>query len=296
MVSHKLGRRSFSFTDLGIALPRPVLFALVWLLGCGLSTAEAGADQPGAGTAAAFDRYVQLTAARVEKELRADGPYLWVDLQPPPDRTRHAAALRRGDVVIQSLETRDNGKEIEAPGGIIHHWIGTVFVPGVTLDQYLGFVQDYDRHQQYFTPYVQRSRLLERDGDFFRVFLRFHKTKAGVTAVHDTRHDVRYLRLSATRGGSATKTTEILDVDNPGAPDEKHRSADADRGYLWRLDTWWRFDERDGGLYVQCESVSLSRSIPFGFGWLVGPFVKSIPRESLTFTLGQTRGWLTKKK
>ncbi len=275
---------------------RPAMFTALLLLGCGFATAEATADQPGADTTAAFDRYTRLTAGRVETELRKDGPYLWVDLQPPANRTRHMAALRRGDVVIERLETRDNGKAIEAPGGIIHHWIGVAFVPGVTLDQYLAFVKDYDRHQQYFTPYVQRSRLLERDGDFFRVLLRFHKTKAGVTAVHDTWHDVRYFRLSATRGGSATTTTKILEVENPGKPDEKHRSPEDDRGYLWRLDTWWRFEERDGGVYVQCESVSLSRGIPFGFGWLVGPFVKSIPRESLTFTLGQTRSFLTGNK
>ncbi|MGH9793535.1 MAG: hypothetical protein ACRD5G_02070 [Candidatus Acidiferrales bacterium] len=274
---------------------RPAMFTVLLLLGCGIATAVVTADQPVANTTAAFDRYTRLTAARVETELRKDGPYLWADWQ-AADRTRHVAALRRGEVVIASLETRDNGKTIEAPGGIIHHWIGTVFVPGVTLDQYLAFVKDYDQHQQYFTPYVQHSSLLERDGDFFRVLLRFHKTKAGVTAVHDTWHDVRYFRLSATRGGSATTTTKILEVENPGEPDEKHRSPEDDRGYLWRLDTWWRFEERDGGVYVQCESVSLSRSIPFGFGWLVGPFVKSIPRESLTFTLGQTRSWLTNKK
>jgi hypothetical protein len=55
------------------------------------------------------------------------------------------------------------------------------------------------------------------------------------------------------------------------------------------METWWRMDERDGGVYVQSEVVSLTRDIPKGLGWLIGPFVNSIPKETLAFTLGATR-------
>lgn len=264
-------------------------------LGHATSSAPPAADQPGTQTLAAFDRYVQLTRTRIESEIRKDGPYLWADLQPAPARTKYMEQLKRGEVVIEPLATLDNGKEIESPDGMIHHWIGSVFVPGVTLDQYLAFVQDYNRHQEYFKPDVARSQLLERKGDDFKIFFRFHKKKV-ITAVHDTWHDVRYFRLNATRGGSQTRTTKILDVENPGEAGERHRSAAEDRGFLWKLDTWWRFEERDGGVYIQCESVSLTRGIPFGTGWLVGPFVKSIPREQLTFTLGTTRSVLMQQQ
>ena len=57
---------------------------------------------------------------------------------------------------------------------------------------------------------------------------------------------------------------------------------------MWRLNTYWSYEERDGGLYLQIESVSLSRSIPTGLGWAIGPFVESVPRESLEFTLHKT--------
>lgn len=252
-------------------------------------------DQPTQETVAAFDRYVQLTEARFDGERRKEGPYLWVDLQ-PANREEHYRQLRAGHLVIESLKTLDGGKEIECPDGLIHHWIGTVFLPGVTYDRYLAFVQQYDRHQEYFKPDVQQSRILERNGDFFRVFFRFYKKKAMITTVHDTEHDIRYFRLGPTRGGAVTRTTRILDVENPGEKNERPRAPSDDRGYLWRLYTWWRFEERDGGLYVQCESVSLTRSIPFGLGWLVGPFVKSVPRESLTVTLGNTRAVLVPQK
>jgi hypothetical protein len=47
---------------------------------------------------------------------------------------------------------------------------------------------------------------------------------------------------------------------------------------------------------VQCESVTLTRGIPIGFGWLVGPFVTSIPRETLAFTLETARSTMGGRK
>ena len=270
-----------------IAEPLSALLSVVLLFSTPgyAAGSEPAARQPEATALTAFDRYVQLTSARVEKELRAEGPYLWVDLQPAATRARYAETLKNGEVVIESLPPRENGKEILFPDAYVHHWIGTVFIPGVTLDQYLAFAQDYNHHQQYFKPDVARSQLLERKGDDFKVFFRFHKRKFFVTVVHDTWHDAHYYRLHARRAGSWTRTTKIEDVDNPGESNEKYRTPEEDRGFLWRLYTWWRFEERDGGVYVQSESVSLTRDIPFGTGWLV----KDFPREQLASTLGATR-------
>lgn len=70
---------------------------------------------------------------------------------------------------------------------------------------------------------------------------------------------------------------------------ERELPVGLDGGYLWRLNTYWRFLERDGGTYMECESLTLTRGIPFGIGWIIRPFVTSIPRESLEFTLNSTR-------
>jgi hypothetical protein len=78
-------------------------------------------------------------------------------------------------------------------------------------------------------------------------------------------------------------------VENPGKSDEREKMPGDDGGFLWRMETWWRLEERDGGVFVQSEVASLTRNIPAGLGWLIGPFVTSIPRESLTFTLEATR-------
>jgi hypothetical protein len=129
---------------------------------------------------------------------------------------------------------------------------------------------------------------MRRDGNDFQVLLRFHKKKV-VTSVLDTEHDVHYAMIDSTHALSRSHTTRVQEVENAGEADERLEPEGHDRGLLWRMNTYWRFEERDGGTYVESQSISLTRDIPTGLGWLVGPFVHSIPRESLTFTLGTTR-------
>ena len=81
----------------------------------------------------------------------------------------------------------------------------------------------------------------------------------------------------------------IAEVENAGKSDEREKTPEDDGGYLWRMETWWRMQEGDGGVYVQSEVASLTRDIPEGFGWLIKPFIRSIPRETLKFTLEATR-------
>lgn len=239
----------------------------------------------------AFDRYVRLTEARIATELAPGGAFLWPDTLPAGERDGAYAALRRGEIRIEHLTTRDQGKEIECPRGMIHHWVGIVFVPGATLEKTLHTVQDYDHHAEVYAPDVARSKLLSHSGDEYRVYLRFHRKKI-VTVVLDTEHEVHYQRLDATRVASRSVSTRVQEVHDAGSPDEKVLPEGEGGGFMWRINSYWRFMERDGGTYVQCESVSLTRDIPTGLGWLIGPFVESIPRESLRFTLEATRNHL----
>jgi hypothetical protein len=169
-----------------------------------------------------------------------------------------------------------------------------VFVPGATIDQALALLQDYDRHAEIYRPAVARSRLLSRDGDGFRVYLRFTMKKV-ITVVVNTENEARFTRLGPGSAQSRIYSTRIAEVDEADTPREREKPVGRDGGYLWRLYTYWRFLERDGGTYVQCESISLTRGIPLGFGWLIGPFVTSIPRETLAFTLETTRATLARR-
>jgi hypothetical protein len=226
-------------------------------------------------TVAAFDRYVRLT----EQRMRRD--------------TYDTVATRgRGDLFIEPVVTRDQGKEIDVPGGLIHHWIGGVFIPGATVDQAVALLQDYDRHARVYHPTVERSKVLARDGDTFKVYLRFMMKKV-ITVVVNSEHEARFTREGPDRARSRIVSSRIAEVADPGTPSEREQPVGRDGGYLWRLNTYWRFLERDNGVYVECESITLTRGIPAGFGWLIRPFVTSIPRESLTFTLERTRAHLT---
>jgi hypothetical protein len=237
-----------------------------------------------AQTVAAFTRYVQLTEQRMKNEPQ----FLWVDALPASARRAHLETLRQGALVIESLTTRDGGRSIDVPDAMVHHWIGVVFVPGTTVDKVVALLQDYNRHAQIYAPAVAASRLLSRDGDNFRVYLRFVMTKV-ITVVVNTENDARFTRDAPNRASSRIYSTRIAEVEAPGTTSEREKPVGNDGGYLWRLNTYWRVLEREGGAYVQCESISLTRDIPAGFGWLIRPFVTSIPRESLEFTLTTTR-------
>jgi hypothetical protein len=253
----------------------------------GTTSAESADLQP--RTIAAFDRYVKAaeteTAARVEF-LRLDG-------LPEALRRARQDELRAGLLHIERLTTLDGGREIPVPDGLMHHWVGTVFAPGASVEQALAILQDYDKHDEIYRPAVVQSRLLSRNGDRFRMFLRFSMTKV-ITVVVNTEHDAQFYRDGPDRARSRIYSTRIAQVENAGESDERELPVGRDGGYLWRLNTYWRLLQRDGGTYVQCESISLTRGIPFGFAWMIRPFVTSIPRESLEFTLNTTRTTLAK--
>ncbi len=239
-------------------------------------------------TVAAFDRYVRLTEERNEAELKRGSALLWIDSLANAPRTEGYAALKRGEVQIEQLSTLENGKPLVCPGGMIHHWVGLVFIPGAKLKDVLAVLEDYDHQSTYYSPDVERSKIESRDGDHFRVFLRFRRHKV-ITVVLNTEHDVHYFHDAPGRAHSRSSAVRIAEVENPGKSDEREKRPGDDGGFLWRMETWWRMEERDGGVYVQSEAASLTRDIPNGLGWLVGPFVTSIPKETLVFTLDATR-------
>lgn len=263
-----------------------VLGALLGLVPPAVEVRPAGPLKP--DTVAAFDRYVKLTDARNDEELRRGTNLLWIDGLPENEREHGYAALNRGEVKMQKLETRENGEKIRCPGGMIHHWVGVALLPGARLPDVLAVLQDYDHHAQYYAPDVEQSKIESHHDDHFRVFLRFRRHKV-ITVVLNTQHDVHYFHDSAIREHSRSSAVRIAEVENAGKSNEREKPPGEDGGYLWRMETWWRMEERDGGVYVQSEVVSLTRDIPAGLGWLIGPFVTSIPKETLTFTLQATR-------
>jgi hypothetical protein len=214
---------------------------------------------------------------------------LWADT-PSARKADVLGRLRRGEIVVDRLRL-DGSTDV--PDGLLHHWIGVVFLPGVHVRDAVNLLQDYDRHSTLFQPNVVKSKTLERRGDTFKVFLRFSMKKM-IAVTLDTENQAQFVNAGADRWYSTIHSTRIAEVVDAGTPTEHQEQPGHGHGFMWRLNTYWRFLERDGGTYIQCESLTLSRDVPFGLGWLIKPFVTEVPKESLNFTLGRVRGALAR--
>ena len=245
------------------------------------------AEQLKKETAAAFDQYIRLKEARDEQQIAGRQAFLWIDTLPQPISSEMYAKLKHGQVLIRRNQDCGASDCSAVPGGLIHDWVGVVFIPGVSLAQALRALQDYDRDADYFHPQVLKSKLVDRSGDVFRVFLRLKQVHV-ITVVLDTEYEIHYRYLDAAHAASRSYSTRIAEVENAGEANEHDRVPGDDRGLLWRLYTYWRFYQADGGIYIQCNAVSLTRDVPTGLGWLIRPFTQSIPSESLRFTLDST--------
>jgi hypothetical protein len=244
-----------------------------------------GGVAPTSETTRKFDNYISKADGKNARSLR-EGNFLWIDDLDKPAKEAAYAKLKRGEVIMQRITP--SGEFTNIPGGMIHDWEGMIFVPGASLDDVLNLLQDYDNQSTYFAPDVQQSKIEQHAGNHYAVFLRFRRTKI-ITVVLNTNHDIYYFSDSGTRAHSRSSATHIAEVDNPGEPSEKEKAPGHDNGFMWRMETWWCMEERDGGVYLQNQVISLSRDIPTGLGWAIEPFVTSIPRESLEFTLSAVR-------
>ena len=216
----------------------------------------------------------------MEKSLSGGNAFLWSDGD--PERARQ---VREGQIVA---EFWSGNAPARAPNALIHDWIGAAFIPGATLNVVLALIQDYDNHKNIYKPEVVDSKLISRRGDNFQIYLRLLKKKI-LTVVLDTDHEVRYRSLDPGRADCRSRTTRIAEVENAGSEKEKVLPPDAGYGFLWRLNSYWRFEEREGGVFVECRAISLTRDVPLGLGWIIEPIIQKLPKESLIQTLASTR-------
>jgi hypothetical protein len=240
-----------------------------------------------AQTVEAFDRYVIGAEMAAERGLRAGGPFLWSDVG--SERCRH---IEEGRIVAEFWDGRG---PVIVPDGLIHDWIAAALIPGSTTEETLALIQDYDNHENIYKPEVMASKLISHHGDDFQIYLRLLKKKI-ITVVLDTDHQVHYLSLDKSRRMCRSYTTRIAEVEDAGSPKERVLPPDTGHGFLWRLYSYWRFEDRGGGVYIECRAISLTRDVPFGLGWAIEPIIQKVPQESLIRTLEATRAALSARK
>ena len=231
----------------------------------------------------AFESYAGKVEARLAEQHRSTRHFL-ADVGSGDKKDEK---LRRGEVVIEKL-TPDKG---DVPGGMLHDWRGTAFVKGATATDFERLMKNFSGYPHTYSPQVVKAEVVSPQTgpvpDHFMAAMRV-KQKHVITVVMDTAYDVAYGRLDARHGYSISRSTKITEIDDAGTAKEHALPPAKEHGFLWRLNTYWTYEERDGGLYMQIESISLTRGIPTGLGWAIGPFVESVPRESLEFTLRNT--------
>ena len=198
-------------------------------------------------------------------------------------RIRNQAAVPRRDGVVPAAPGREDGI-VDVPDGLVHHWIGTAFIRDVTLRQ----VVDMSRaHSTYSSIYkaIIASKLLGRQGDTFSVLMRLKEGEAGVSAVLDVRSTIQYINETSRGVYAISDAHEIREVKNPGGRDEYLLPAGRDSGYLWRANTFTYFLEMNDGVYVETETLGLSRRFPPLFGWIIEPIARRLGRRSVETSL-----------
>ena len=176
----------------------------------------------------------------------------------------------------------------ELTDGLVHDWIAASFIPNAKVADVVAVLQDYAHYREIYQPDVMATRLISQSGDKRKVVLRALKKKV-ITVILDIDYDVEYRTLPNGRVQVWSRSASIREVDNAGKPDESLGAPDKGSGFLWLLNTYWQLEDRDGGVYMECRAISLTRDIPMAVSWIVKPMVTALPRESLTNTLAFTR-------
>jgi len=240
----------------------------------------------------AYNSYVN----QVEARLAQKHPTTCVSLPAGADLAR----LRNGELVVEQVSPEMNEK---LPGAQLYDWRGTAFVAGARPEDFVRLMKAYDAYPQTFAPEMLGAHVVTHEGDHYQVIMRVRQ-KHILTAVLDITYDVAFGRGGSggdSSGGTLgqcgfvdSRSTKIAEIDQASTSQERALAPNEDHGYLWRQNNYWSYEVRDGGLYIQIESISLSRSIPAGLGWAIGSFTKSIPRETMEFTLRCMRDALRK--
>ena len=246
-------------------------------LGCLIAPSLAHGVELRHDTLVYWDAY--LDAARSPSASQT--PFLWVDQN--PERLQR---VRDGEILVSSSE-KENPKPVAS--GLIHDWVGAAFFPNASIKDVLSTARDYSNYKEYYKATVVDSRLLGSDGPCEKYSMRVVNKEVVAETALDMEYETCYFKIDDRRWYSTTHTTRVQEVRHYGRPDEQDLPPDHGSGYVWRLYSVARFEQRDGGTYVEVEAIALSRDIPTALRWLVNPIVRRVSRNSMLVSLQQMK-------
>ncbi|HEY7303166.1 MAG TPA: hypothetical protein VH601_03575 [Bryobacteraceae bacterium] len=230
-------------------------------------------------TLRAWDEYVQTTIDGMQERLRPGGHFLWTN-----ERPERGMKVRNGEILVSAGQ--HNPKRVTC--GLIHHWIAAAFIPNTSIRDVLAVTRDYARYKDFYSPAVISSKPVRREGPDDRFSMLLMNKAFLLKAALDGEYESTYFPVDTRRCYSITRSVRVQEIQGYGGPDEHKLVQDQGSGFIWRLASISRFEERDGGVYIELEAMGLSRDIPVSLRWLVDPIVRRVSRDSLTISLRQT--------
>ncbi len=246
-------------------------------------------------TLRAWSAYVEATERRIAREIESGSRFLALDFQPFSLADRELRTIASGGIPVARMATFDpRGREFTVDGGAIHHWRGCVLVPGANLEEVLSRIANPGPPDE-LQEDVLDSAVLGRGPDWLKIYLKLQRSKI-VTVVYNTEHLVSYRRHKEGRASSRSEALKIAELEFPNSAREKEKPQGSDHGFLWRLNSYWRYQQVDGGVLVECESLSLSRSVPVLLEFLIRPIINRTARQSMQRTLAELRDRLIRSR
>lgn len=236
-------------------------------------------------TLSAWNQYVQSADAAMQARLIPEQTFLWID--EAPGRRQH---LHDGEILVTDVGEH-NPKKI--PSGLIHHWIGAIFLPNARITDVLNRVRDYDHYKDYYSPNVMDSRAILQTPSSDRFSMLLMNKSLFVKKALESEYACTYAQAGSDRWYSMATAVRIQELEDYGQSNARALPPDEGSGYVWRLHNIARYLEADGGVYVEMEVMALSRDIPGVVRLMVDPIVRRVSRGALVTSLKQTLGAVT---
>jgi hypothetical protein len=294
-VANSKASRAMAESILGVPVPEPEVLrrlafrlkfskpAAGWrfLMAAFLFALPASAANLKAETVSAWNDYLHTAQDSLQQRVQPGGCFLWTFED--PDR---AARVRSGEIMVAPAPG-PNPRNV--PGGLIHHWVGAIFLPGLTISRVGEVTRDYDRYKDYYRPSVIQSTSVARDDGTDRFSMRMMNKAFFLKTALDSDYQATYVRLGENRIYSISRATRVQEIEKLGEPGEHKIPEGQGRGYIWRLFSIARLEQRDDGVYLELEAIALSREIPPAARFFVDPVVRRVSRNSILLSLQQTK-------
>lgn len=253
---------------------------VILLLAALLLPVDSHAANLKAETVAAWEDHVESVTVVLQDRVRSGGSFLWTD-----EESGRVAKLRNGEILVAAAP---GPTPLKVSGGLIHHWVAAAFLPNEKLNHVLEVTEDYNRYQEFYQPSVIASKAVARadTDDYFS--MRLMNKAFFLKTTLDADYHATNVRLDDRRFYSITRSTRVQEIEDYNQPDERRFPEGKGSGYIWKLLSVVRMEERDHGVYLEMETLALSRDIPAALRFAVDPIVRRVSRNSMLTSMRQT--------